>query len=231
MTKDDLLRSLHGLYGEVLVLIEDQLSNEDTPHGCSEDTPELCHRVWKAVKNIESISEQVPKSFFRLVCLQTGSPDWEFRFRRQLLVIKETAMMGHFPPIQDADTDLRFLLCELKDFHLDMEACAFPNESADGDGHETQTCMAPPPLTTAPADGSTDVPCFVTLLQMAAVVNRKKSALRVWTQDPDFPAPNVKAAKRGQPDEWKWETVRPALEEKSGRQLPEVFPADRFIRQ
>ncbi len=70
--------------------------------------------------------------------------------------------------------------------------------------------------------------CHVTLQQMASIVNKSKRHLeRVKTK---LPPPTVKGGS-GKADEWAWSDVRPILNEIFGRQLPEVFPADRFVRQ
>jgi hypothetical protein len=71
--------------------------------------------------------------------------------------------------------------------------------------------------------------CFVTMLQMAAMVNRGKRAIERLTATKAFPNPAVKGG-GGKPNEWRWADVRPILENKYGRVLPEVFPADRFVR-
>lgn len=65
----------------------------------------------------------------------------------------------------------------------------------------------------------------VTLLQCAGMVNRSKRQLERWkTNDADFPTPDV-LGEDGCADEWRWSAIRPYLEKKSKRTLPEVFPA------
>jgi hypothetical protein len=71
--------------------------------------------------------------------------------------------------------------------------------------------------------------CYVTLLQMAGIVNRSKRTLERFASKPSFPLPVVEGS-RGKPSEWRWSDVRPILESEYGRSLPEVFPADRFVR-
>jgi hypothetical protein len=70
------------------------------------------------------------------------------------------------------------------------------------------------------------VDCYVTLLQMAAIVQRDKKTLRRLGT---LPAPAIKGGK-GKSDEWKWDDVRPILEKEYRKELPVVFPADRFVR-
>lgn len=66
---------------------------------------------------------------------------------------------------------------------------------------------------------------FVTLQQCAPMVNRSKRTLERWKmRDPTFPTPDV-IGTNGSSDEWKWSTIRPYLEKKASRVLPEVFPA------
>jgi hypothetical protein len=76
--------------------------------------------------------------------------------------------------------------------------------------------------------GSAD--CYVTLLQIASIVNRSKKTLEGYRDRGELPPPDIEGGGRGKPNEWKWETVRPWLETKFGRSLPSVFPADRFRR-
>jgi hypothetical protein len=71
--------------------------------------------------------------------------------------------------------------------------------------------------------------CHVTLLQMASIVNRSKRTLERIAAKPAFPLPAVEGC-RGKPGEWLWRDVRPILEAEFGRNLPDVFPADRFVR-
>jgi len=68
--------------------------------------------------------------------------------------------------------------------------------------------------------------CHVTLLQAAGMVNRHKRTLVNWqTNDPEFPPPDVEGG-GGKAAEWRWSVLRPYLEKKSRRKLPEYFPAD-----
>jgi len=73
--------------------------------------------------------------------------------------------------------------------------------------------------------------CYVDLTQCAAIVNRAKRTLEDWKRnDRSFPIPEVEGG-GGKPCEWKWDTIRPYLSKKAGRDLPETFPADRFVRR
>ena len=71
---------------------------------------------------------------------------------------------------------------------------------------------------------------YVTLDQMAALVNRSKKTLarKVNASGSDMPDPDVQGG-GGKPHEWKWSTIRPWLERQFNRQLPERFP-QRFPR-
>ena len=72
--------------------------------------------------------------------------------------------------------------------------------------------------------------CHVTLLQMAAIVNKSKRTLRRLRDDGKLPAPDVKGGK-GRADEWLWSSVRPILNEEYSRKVLETFPSDRFVRR
>lgn len=69
---------------------------------------------------------------------------------------------------------------------------------------------------------------LVTLQQCAAIVNRSKRTLERHKKR--MPKPAVFGGGRGKPDEWEWSIVRTWLQQHFGRELPERFPADRFIR-
>jgi hypothetical protein len=62
---------------------------------------------------------------------------------------------------------------------------------------------------------------FVTLLRMAALVNRTKRALEHYLDR--LPDPDVEGG-GGKPHEWRWSRVRPHLERLFGRSLPEQLP-------
>jgi hypothetical protein len=74
-----------------------------------------------------------------------------------------------------------------------------------------------------------EVECYVTLLQMAGIVNRDKRTLERLAVKVKFPPPAVEGG-GGKPGEWRWSDVRPILEVEYGRSLPDIFPADRFVR-
>jgi hypothetical protein len=69
---------------------------------------------------------------------------------------------------------------------------------------------------------------LVTLVQMAAIVHRTKRCLEEYKGR--LPKPKVTGG-GGKPHEWLWSDVRPKLEKLFGRELPEIFPGDRFIRR
>ncbi len=73
------------------------------------------------------------------------------------------------------------------------------------------------------------VKCYVTLIQMASIVNKSKRTLERLRNDGKLPKPAVKGG-NGKADEWQWRDVRPILEETYNRPMPEVFPADCFVR-
>jgi hypothetical protein len=88
----------------------------------------------------------------------------------------------------------------------------------DAEGFIAKVCevlVRPPPP---------EVECLVTLDQVAALVNRSKRSLEHYKSA--MPPPRVKGGP-GQPDEWSWAELRPWLEEKFHRRLPERFPARR----
>jgi hypothetical protein len=73
-----------------------------------------------------------------------------------------------------------------------------------------------------------DGECYVTLDQMAAIVNRSKRTLerlKNRKRNP-LPAPDLDGG-GGRPDEWLWSRIRPWLAKESGKQLPQHFPAAR----
>lgn len=74
---------------------------------------------------------------------------------------------------------------------------------------------------------STEVEQLVTLTQMASMVNRSKRTLEDYKEE--MPLPKIEGG-GGSPAEWRWTDVRPWLNEKFGRDLPEIFPADQFQR-
>jgi len=71
--------------------------------------------------------------------------------------------------------------------------------------------------------------CYVTLLQIAAIVNRNKRTLRRLHDGGKLPAPAIQGA-GGKPNEWRWNDVRPILENEFDKMLPLIFPADQFVR-
>jgi hypothetical protein len=69
---------------------------------------------------------------------------------------------------------------------------------------------------------------YVTLKQAAAMVQRSKDTLERLVTDGKLPPPDIRTKpKSGKPHEWKWSTIRPALEAEYKRALPEVFPTIR----
>lgn len=71
---------------------------------------------------------------------------------------------------------------------------------------------------------------LVSLKQMAAIVGKGKRTLETRKTKGLFPMPDVEGGS-GKSDEWDWNVVRPILEKEFSRQLPEVFPADRFSKR
>jgi hypothetical protein len=66
---------------------------------------------------------------------------------------------------------------------------------------------------------------YVTRDQIAAYVHRNKDTVADWfNNDPEALEPAVEGG-GGKRHEYLWSKVRPWLEKKSGRQLPECFPA------
>lgn len=83
------------------------------------------------------------------------------------------------------------------------------------------------PSEEAPPLESKEIPQYVTLDQMAAIVSRSKRTLEKALIDKVLPEPDVQGG-GGRPHEWKWVAVRPILQEKYGRDLPRRFPGDKF---
>jgi len=69
-------------------------------------------------------------------------------------------------------------------------------------------------------------PQYVTLDQMAALVNRSKKVLekRLNLANSTMPRPDVEGG-GGKPHEWKWSEIRPWLEKEFGKILPENYPS------
>ena len=59
---------------------------------------------------------------------------------------------------------------------------------------------------------------YVTLEQMAILVNRKKKTLANYNSEGRMPAPDI-AGGQGKPAEWRWDKIRPWLEKTFGRTL------------
>lgn len=74
---------------------------------------------------------------------------------------------------------------------------------------------------------SNAVPYYVSLRQMASIVNKHKRTLAKLKDGGKLPSPTVKGG-NGKADEWVWSEVRPILETEYKKKLPVVFPADRF---
>jgi len=68
--------------------------------------------------------------------------------------------------------------------------------------------------------GPTELPDLVTLDQAAAVVNRSPAALRHY-RNQGMPKPFVQGTK-GKPNEYRWDEMRPWLEDTFGRPVPEL---------
>jgi hypothetical protein len=68
-------------------------------------------------------------------------------------------------------------------------------------------------------------PLYVTLDQMAAIVNRSKKTLERLKKRRQNPLPDPDAqGGGGRPDEWVWPNIRPWLEREFNKQLPVQFP-------
>lgn len=88
-----------------------------------------------------------------------------------------------------------------------------------GNGHDAAPAGGAQPE--KPADGF-----CVRLSQAAGVAGRSKRTLQNWQKDDaDFPLPVVEGG-GGKPAEWRWGDIRPYLEKRVGRPLPEWHPAD-----
>jgi hypothetical protein len=65
---------------------------------------------------------------------------------------------------------------------------------------------------------------YVTLDKMAALVNRSKKTLERYKSRGELPSPDVEGG-GGRADEWIWRRIRPWLQQKFKRQLPERYPS------
>ncbi len=66
-------------------------------------------------------------------------------------------------------------------------------------------------------------PQYVTLDQIATYIKKGKRTAERWKTAGKLPPPNVEGG-GGKADYWIWSTVRPVLEQLTGRKLDEVFP-------
>jgi hypothetical protein len=81
-----------------------------------------------------------------------------------------------------------------------------------------------PPDNGTPASGEAPgAEEYVTLDQAAAQAGRNKRTLERWSEKTPMPDPDVEGG-GGKPNEWRWSRIRPWLEQRSGRKLPEHFP-------
>ena len=92
-------------------------------------------------------------------------------------------------------------------------------------------CPAPVERAVDKKTDKTTPDCYVTMSQMAAIVNRNKKTIQRLYDAGKLPSPTIESDKgKGKPHEWLWREVRKHLENEYSRQLPEVFPADQFVR-
>jgi hypothetical protein len=97
--------------------------------------------------------------------------------------------------------------------------------SAASTGASVLQADLPPPVLPDTEERAQDTEQYVTLRQIAAMVNRKKKSLENYKtrkEDP-LPAPTIEGG-GGRAAEWKWQDIRPWLERVFRRQLPERFP-------
>ncbi|MBI1913479.1 MAG: hypothetical protein HYS12_01805 [Planctomycetes bacterium] len=96
-------------------------------------------------------------------------------------------------------------------------------------GEDAEGARTPPAgsTTTAEPDTGSGKPTedqYVTRDQIAALVQRNKDTVAGWfNEDSQAPAPAVEGG-GGKRHEYLWPKVRPWLEKKTGRKLPERFP-------
>jgi hypothetical protein len=76
---------------------------------------------------------------------------------------------------------------------------------------------------------SGEADCYVGFMEMGPICHRSARWARRLYDDGLLPPPAIQGGK-GRPHEWRWGDVRETLERESGRQLPAIFPADRFVR-
>jgi hypothetical protein len=87
-----------------------------------------------------------------------------------------------------------------------------------------QLLDGPTPPADPPADPGKTI-AYVTLDQMAAIVNRSKRTLErlKYRKANPLPDPDVPGG-GGKPDEWDWDKMRPWLEKEYSKHLPKQFP-------
>jgi hypothetical protein len=83
-----------------------------------------------------------------------------------------------------------------------------------------------------PSESAQTLPEYVTLTQIAAIVNKAKKTLENYKKakkDP-LPDPDIEGG-GGKQAEWLWATIRPWLERRFKRPLPEHFPPNVNLRR
>jgi hypothetical protein len=82
-----------------------------------------------------------------------------------------------------------------------------------------------------PEDKTEDAPVYVTLAQMAAMVNRSKRTLENLKDRKKNPLPDPDVTGGGgKADEWLWDHIRPWLETEYGRSLSKFNPPQYKLR-
>lgn len=96
--------------------------------------------------------------------------------------------------------------------------------------------VAEPPIELFPERAAPPVPeksperteQYVTLRQAANIVQRSKDTLEKLFISGKLPEPDIRVEpKSGRAHEWKWSSIRPALEAEYNRKLPSTFPSIR----
>ncbi|HEV8066211.1 MAG TPA: hypothetical protein VGP76_00645 [Planctomycetaceae bacterium] len=84
----------------------------------------------------------------------------------------------------------------------------------------------------AKLEGRDSQPQYVTLDQMAAMIQRSKRTVEKWKVRIANPLPPADVeGGGGKPDEWLWSNIRPWLAKESGKKLPYKFPKMRSARR
>jgi hypothetical protein len=192
------------------------MSNESKPTG----QPDSPHYPYKAA---EDLADLLAKARFLAAMSGTVGAEMRRRVNECIQVIRAectgidalAAKVNWLLNVIDGgnandpgyDQQFDELYAKLADLKPDADSPASPAKSVNGKG-EMETMIQ-----------------YVTLDQIAAIVNRNKKTLerQLNKANSTMPKPDVEGG-GGKPNEWKWDAIRPWLEMEFGKSLPSTYP-------